>query len=394
MSQNSQTDPGFEDSTEEADNNVDITVTLEKTLDNKSNETLDKISQLDESQQTLSPSDDRNFVSHLNKSESRDSGLQSENTSTSGTVSCGVVSPDEENSFVGTNEVLDDTNSATPKEVDICDNETVAVVTNSTHSTESLGDNNICDTTNAENIHDICLSIINDIVNICAGQPSNDFNSEIPQMASYNLCSDCDKQTEDLNSASKLENRKQTENQADIKVTSDSKNLQETENYPSAQGCSNVSPSEASKSDKKQGSEPPLDEQQSCSTSRSHSKPTQNRKPPIDRIHCKTGSTAKSGTQKGKSDPSAKSETQKGKTRSSSTIQETHRNKTGRHDTRVRRVRYHGTISNTFTSVHDNNYDWERDRSVNGKCHYKCKLKLLRCFYYCENCDMVIIAII
>lgn len=366
MSQNSQTDPGFEDSTEEADNNVDITVTLEKTLDNKSNETLDKISQLDESQQTLSPSDDRNFVSHLNKSESRDSGLQSENTSTSGTVSCGVVSPDEENSFVGTNEVLDDTNSATPKEVDICDNETVAVVTNSTHSTESLGDNNICDTTNAENIHDICLSIINDIVNICAGQPSNDFNSEIPQMASYNLCSDCDKQTEDLNSASKLENRKQTENQADIKVTSDSKNLQETENYPSAQGCSNVSPSEASKSDKKQGSEPPLDEQQSCSTSRSHSKPTQNRKPPIDRIHCKTGSTAKSGTQKGKSDPSAKSETQKGKTRSSSTIQETHRNKTGRHDSRVRRVRYHGTISNTFTSVHDNNYDWERDRSVNG----------------------------
>ncbi|XP_076101969.1 lateral signaling target protein 2 homolog [Mytilus galloprovincialis] len=357
VSQNSQTDPGFEDSTEEADNNVDITVTLEKTLDNKSNETLDKISQLDESQQTLSPSEDRNFVSHLNKSESRDSGLQSENTSTSGTVSCGVVSPDEENSFVGTNEVLDDTNSATPKEVDICDNETVAVVTNSTHSTESLGDNNICDTTNAENIHDICLSIINDIVNICAGQPSNDFNSEIPQMASYNLCSDCDKQTEDLNSASKLEN------QADVKVTSDSKNLQETENYPSAQGCSNVSPSEASKSDKKQRSEPPLDEQQSCSTSRSHSKPTQNRKPPIDRIHCKTGSTAKSGTQKGKSDPSAKSETQKGKTRSSSTIQETHRNKTGRHDTRVRRVRYHGTISNTFTSVHDNNYDWERDSS-------------------------------
>ncbi|CAG2229137.1 Lateral signaling target protein 2 homolog,Lateral signaling target protein 2 [Mytilus edulis] len=328
VSQNSQTDPGFEDSTEETDNNADITVTLEKTLDNKSNETLDKISQLDESQQTLSPSEDRNFVSHLNKSESRDSGLQSENTSTSGTVSCGVVSPDEENSFVGTNEVLDDTNSATPKEVDICDNETVAVVTNSTHSTESLGDNNICDTTNAENIHDICLSIINDIVNICAGQPSNDFNSEIPQMASYNLCSDCDKQTEDLNSASKLENRKQTENQADVKVTSDSKNLQETENYPSAQGCSNVSPSEASKSDKKQRSEPPLDEQQSCSTSRSHSKPTQNRKPPIDRIHCKTGSTAKSGTQKGKSDPSAKSETQKGKTRSSSSIQETHRNKT------------------------------------------------------------------
>ncbi|VDI53381.1 Hypothetical predicted protein, partial [Mytilus galloprovincialis] len=281
VSQNSQTDPGFEDSTEEADNNVDITVTLEKTLDNKSNETLDKISQLDESQQTLSPSEDRNFVSHLNKSESRDSGLQSENTSTSGTVSCGVVSPDEENSFVGTNEVLDDTN---------------------------------------KNIHDICLSIINDIVNICAGQPSNDFNSEIPQMASYNLCSDCDKQTEDLNSASKLENQADVKRHLKVTKNSDLNHLLTNNKVVVLQ----------------------------------------------DRIHCKTGSTAKSGTQKGKSDPSAKSETQKGKTRSSSTIQETHRNKTGRHDTRVRRVRYHGTISNTFTSVHDNNYDWERDRSVNG----------------------------
>ncbi|CAC5405983.1 Lateral signaling target protein 2 homolog,Lateral signaling target protein 2 [Mytilus coruscus] len=364
VNQNSQTDPGFEDSTEEADNNADITVTLEKTLDNKSsNERLDKINQLDESQQTLSPSDDRNFISHLNKSESRDSGLQSENTSTSGTVSCGVVSPEEENRYLGTNEVLDDINSATPKEVDICDNETISMTTTSAHSTESLGDNNICDTTDAENIHDICLSIINDIINNCAGQPSNDINSEIPQMASYNLCSDCDKQTEDLNSVTKFENRKQTENQPDVKVTSDSKNVQETENDPSAQGCSKVSPSEASNIDKKHGSEPPLDEQQSCSTSRSHSKTTQSRKPPIDRIHCKTGSTAKSGARQGKPESNAKSETQKGKSRNSSTTQETHRNKTRRQDVGVRRVRYNGTISNTFSSVHDNNYDWERESS-------------------------------
>jgi hypothetical protein len=85
-------------------------------------------------------------------------------------------------------------------------------------------------------------------------------------------------------------------------------------------------------SDKISSSKAPKQEEQGCSSSRSHSKLTRQnktRKMSIDRIHCKTGSNTSSTTPERR---------------------------------RVRRVRYNGTISNTFSSVHTSNYDWDRER--------------------------------
>lgn len=384
VDQNSQTDPGFEDSID----NTEISVNLQKTLENKSsedlpNETFDGNNQQGESQSNLTPTGNRNFVSHLNKSESRDSGLQSENASTSGTVSCEVVSPDDDKFIVEADavaistEVIQNTTEVEGKY--ICDNDADTTSTpDNVHKTRIIEDN-ISDNVEVEteNIHEFCLSIVDNLISKCVGQPSDNCDSENPQISSKcYACSDCDKLSPDLDSNTKSDNDIVDEKQTitdntlpSIETTSNSEVDSQITSKSERQGCSidterssqkqqeqhctsiqvrssksqeqqeqccssnKVDSSKQEKpscsSDKISSSKAPKQEEQGCSTSRSHSKLTRQnktRKTSIDRIHCKTGSNTTPETR------------------------------------RVRRIRYNGTISNTFSSVHTSNYDWDRER--------------------------------
>lgn len=391
VDQNSQTDPGFEDSID----NTEISVNLQKTLENKSsedlpNETFDGNCQQGESQSNLTPTGNRNFVSHLNKSESRDSGLQSENASTSGTVSCEVVSPDDDKFIVEDDDkAVAISTEVVPKTQDveencICDNGADTSTPDNVQKTriivdhiESNRSDNMAGET--ENVHQFCLSIVDNLISKCVGQPSVNCDSENPQISSNcDACSDCDKLSPDLDSNMKSDNdivdEKQTitdntlpssgttsNSEIESQITSKSEIQScsvDTERSSQNQGqhctsiqvrsstsqeqqeqCSSSKKVDSSKqenpscsSDKIFSSKAPKQEEQGCSGSRSHSKFTRQnktRKTSIDRIHCKTGSNT------------------------SSTTPETRR---------VRRVRYNGTISNTFSSVHTSNYDWDRER--------------------------------
>lgn len=373
VDQKSQTDPGFEDSTEES-------ACLEKTLYSNDNVFNDGIEDKPvESQSTSSHGED--FISTLNKSESRDSGLQSENASTSGTVSSDIVSPDE------TKSVLEDDHDT--QAVDI--SHLVAMTTDNVPCISCSG-NNLDVVLETESIDDICLSIIDNIIKICVE------NSDVLQ---GDLCSDCDKHAINnkadrqenvdfqkqsdsdrlvsLSSSGKLgctDNSSSSNTRKEVESCCTSKHDEEkghtisTTDKPSAshkhvcpsnstdkpstahkhgeQRSSTKIPSTSQKhgqqsrnTNKPSNSQKPVQQSnitsKACSShsynqgeqggSRSHSKLTrQTRKASIDRIHCKTGSNT-----------------------SGSVVQ------------RVRRVQYNGTISNTFASVHDSNYDWERD---------------------------------
>ena len=391
VDQNSQTDPGFEDSID----NTEISVNLQKTLENKSsedlpNETLNGNNQQGESQSNLTPTGNRNFESHLNKSESRDSGLQSENASTSGTVSCEVVSPDDDKFIVEdddkavaiSTEVVQKTQDVEDKY--ICDNDADISTPDIVHKTRIIVnniDNNISDNVEVEteNVHEFCLSIVDNLITTCVGQPSDNCDLENPQISSNcDACSDCDKLSPDLDSNMKSDNdivdEKQTITDNTLPSNETASNAEvdsQTTSKSERQGCSvdtgrsskkqqeqhcttiqvrssksqeqqeqccsskKVDSSKQEKpscsSDKIASSKAPKQEERGCSSSRSHSKLTRQnktRKMSIDRIHCKTGSNT------------------------SSTTPETRR---------VRRVRYNGTISNTFSSVHTSNYDWDRE---------------------------------
>lgn len=362
VDQNSQTDPGFEDS--------DIPSQLEKSLEKPNQLSIEVTSLPEESHNNHSPVPSKNSGAQLNKSESKDSGLQSENVST-----YGLISPDEEKSTFGDEDRLDDsvgndvnnTADSIPDQKGLSSNSDIVQesVDNDTYSTEFIENPtstslDSCDA--CENICDICLNIVNDIINSVVEQQSSDSDHSpaISDSSSTNLFSNCDKHTSDadLNKQSAGVGPDIQLSDADVHVAGDKHlpdndiqpNLRESENLEKssqnatndeAQGCRNTSTSN--------------DDEKACS-SKSHSNESQNRsrKAYVER---KKGAGKETDNQVDIKQPNR---VQKGKVSRVTAVQGSTRSQEPRR-TRVK-YRYNGTISNTFSSVHRSSYDWEDSR--------------------------------
>lgn len=367
VDQNSQTDPGFEDS--------DMPSQLERSLEKPGQLTIEVTNLPEESHACNS----KNVGAQLNKSESKDSGLQSENVS--------MISPDEDKSALGddggsVDKCSDHSDGVVidnPPDENVSHNSTdqECLASNTDNDMQSLSqhtasgndrsvtsynsDGHTCDSN--DDVHITCLSIVDDIVNCVAEQQCSDnkrpINQDSPATTS---CSNCDKHTSDadlnkhstdidankhLNDVDSLSEKHTADDDLQSNVSKSHKVTKSTSNASHDQGCHKTNTSN--------------DVDNACS-SNSHSSGSINRskkssvnskKDTGRRSENEVHKTQSRNPQKGKANTKKVVDKQ-----TSSRSQEPHRS-------RLVKYRYNanGTISRNFVTVHRQSYDWDSSSS-------------------------------